>query len=118
MLVTVVTSPRVGWVLLAYRVPRTPSAPRIAIWRKLRSLGVTQIVDGLVGLPLDARTQELLEWIAQDVEAAGGSAVLWGAETMSLRDERQLVVTLAANRAEEYRALLDRIQQATSSEDP
>ena len=25
------------WVLLAYRLPREPSTPRIALWRKLRA---------------------------------------------------------------------------------
>jgi hypothetical protein len=67
-------------VLLTYRVPRVPSTPRIAIWRKLRSMGVAQIGDGLVALPDDARTREQLEWVAADVDAAGGSAILWRAE--------------------------------------
>ena len=31
------------WVVLIYRVPREPSSPRIAIWRRLRSLGVAQL---------------------------------------------------------------------------
>ena len=39
------------WVLLSYRLPREPSTPRIAVWRKLRRLGVAQISDGLVALP-------------------------------------------------------------------
>ena len=62
------------WVLLCYRVPREPSAPRIAIWRKLKRLGVAQLGDGLVGLPADARTREQLEWVAEEVTEAGGSA--------------------------------------------
>jgi hypothetical protein len=32
----------------AYRLPRTPSTPRITPWRKLRPLGVAQIADGVV----------------------------------------------------------------------
>ena len=46
---------RSDWVLLAYRLPREPSTPRITVWRKLRRLGVAQLVDGLVALPADAR---------------------------------------------------------------
>jgi len=49
------------WVLLVYRMPREPSTPRIAIWRKLKQLGVAQLADGLVALPRDERTQEHLE---------------------------------------------------------
>src|SRR5258708_17622793 len=67
----------VEWLLLAYRMPREPSTPGIAVWRKLTSLGVAKLGDGLVGLPADARSQERLEWIADEVAEAGGEATLW-----------------------------------------
>jgi hypothetical protein len=44
------------WVLLAYRLPREPSNPRVGVWRKLERLGVARLGDGLVALPADART--------------------------------------------------------------
>ena len=47
-------------MMLAYRLPRTPSTPRITLWRKLRRLGVVQIVDGVVALPASADTREQL----------------------------------------------------------
>jgi len=97
--------------MLAYRVPRVPSTPRIAVWRKLRSLGVAQVGDGLVALPEDARTREQLEWVAADVDAAGGSAILWRAEMLSTRDEQQLIEQLQQARAEEYRALIVQAEQ-------
>ena len=59
------------------------------------------LVDGLVALPGDARTREQLEWVAQDVEAAGGTAVLWRAETLALHDEQQVAASMAAGRAVE-----------------
>src|SRR5690349_15392135 len=90
------------WVLLCYRVPREPSAPRIAIWRKLKRLGVGQLGDGLVGLPADARTREQLEWVAQDVTEAGGTAGVWLARPATLAQERELAAAMAAARAAEY----------------
>ena len=99
-------------MLLAYRVPRVPSTPRIAIWRKLRSLGVANIGDGLVALPEDARTREQLEWVAADVDAAGGSAILWRAEMLSARDEQHLIAQLQEARAEEYRSLVAQVERA------
>ena len=54
-------------MLLAYRLPREPSTPRIATWRKLKQLGVAQLLDGLVALPLDSRNRERLEWLADEV---------------------------------------------------
>jgi hypothetical protein len=41
--------------MLVYRLPREPSTPRITLWRKLRRLGVAQVVDGVAALPLDSR---------------------------------------------------------------
>src|SRR5258708_18693094 len=66
------------WVLLAYRLPREPSTPRVTVWRKLARLGAVQVLDGLVGLPADARTKEQLEWLADEVIEAGGGAASWG----------------------------------------
>jgi hypothetical protein len=93
------------WVLLCYRVPREPSAPRIAIWRTLKRLGVAQLGDGLVALPADARTREQLEWVAQDVTEAGGSAGVWLARPATLAQERELATAMAAVRAAEYAAV-------------
>jgi hypothetical protein len=94
------------WVLLSYRMPREPSTPRIAVWRKLRRLGVAQISDGLVALPADARTREQLEWVAEDVADGGGSASIWLARPATRAQEDQLAEAMAAARAAEYRAVI------------
>jgi len=100
------------WVLLSYRIPREPSTPRIAIWRKVRRLGVAQIGDGLAALPADARTQEQLEWLAEEIAEAGGSSTLWRAELTSVAQERQVIQELAAARSEEYAAIAARARAA------
>ena len=38
---------RARWVLLAYQLPREPSRRRVAVWRKLRDLGVLYLQDGV-----------------------------------------------------------------------
>jgi hypothetical protein len=99
-------------VLLCYRVPREPSTPRIAIWRKLKRLGVAQVGDGVVALPADARTREQLEWVAEDVVQAGGSAMLWTARPATAADERRLAGQMAAARAAEYAHVRDQAEEA------
>src|SRR5713226_5236220 len=102
------------WVLLSYRVPREPSSPRIAIWRKLKRLGVAQISDGLVALPADARTREQLEWIAADVDEAGGSATVWLGRPSTTSAERELAAGMAEARAAEYRAVIAEAEEAAA----
>jgi hypothetical protein len=96
----------VQWVLLAYRLPREPSTPRIAIWRKLKRLGAAQLLDGLVALPLDSRTREQLEWLADEVSDAGGEATIWVGEIGSAAQERELAVRMREAVACEYRAVV------------
>jgi hypothetical protein len=90
------------WVLLTYHLPREPSTPRIAVWRKLKRLGVAHLADGLVALPRDARTQEQLEWVADEVIEAGGSAAIWFADPGTATTERSIAAGLAEARAAEY----------------
>jgi hypothetical protein len=100
---------RQQWVLLAYRMPREPSTPRIAVWRRLRQLGAAQVVDGMVALPATARTREALEWVAEQAVEAGGEASVWLAELTSSGQERELVARMAAEAAEAYRAVIDEV---------
>jgi hypothetical protein len=89
-------------MLLSYRIPREPSTPRIAVWRRLRRLGAAQIGDGLVALPGDARTQEQLEWLAEEITEAGGSSTLWRGELTSAAQQRALIRELTETRSAEY----------------
>jgi hypothetical protein len=98
---------RAAWVLLAYRLPREPSTPRIALWRKLRRLGAAQVLDGLAALPHDARNREQLEWLADEVVEAGGEASIWVGELASAAQERQLAGSMATAVAGEYRAVIE-----------
>jgi hypothetical protein len=94
------------WVLLAYRLPREPSTPRIAVWRKLRRLGALQLVDGLVGLPADAASVEAFDWLADEILEAGGEAWTWTARPGSKQQGDALRERLSGAVADEYRALI------------
>jgi hypothetical protein len=101
--------------MLAYRLPRTPSTPRIALWRKLRQLGVVQIVDGVVALPASADTREQLEWLAEDVVQAGGEATIWLAEPATAAEHRRLAGSMTRRIDEEYRKIAAEARAAAST---
>jgi hypothetical protein len=90
------------WVLLAYRLPREPSTPRIAVWRKLERIGAARLLDGLVALPRDGRTQEQLEWIAEEIIEAGGEASIWFATPSSRAHESAAAARMSERVAVEY----------------
>lgn len=102
------------WVWLIYRLPREPSAPRTALWRKLRRLGVAQITDGVAALPLDARNREQLEWLADEVIEADGHSMVWLAVPTSPTVERRMAQQLATDRAAEYRQVLEQAHDAAT----
>jgi hypothetical protein len=104
---------RIEWVLLAYRLPREPSAPRVAVWRKLRRLGAVQLLDGLVALPADARTREQLEWLADEVLEANGEAWVWLGRLSSAAQERMIAERMASLVIADYEAV---IAQASAAE--
>jgi DNA-binding transcriptional regulator PaaX len=104
------------WVMLSYRLPREPSGPRTTLWRRLKRLGIAQLADGLVALPADARTREQLEWLAEDVLAANGTAGVWLARPTTSAQERELAVSLAAARAAEYQELLSSCRAAADAD--
>lgn len=95
------------WVMLGYRMPREPSTPRIVVWRRLRRLGAAQPLDGLVLLPESPRTREALEWVAERVQDAAGTATLWTATHSSAADERALIEMMNAAITGEYAGLAD-----------
>lgn len=106
------------WVLLSYRLPREPSTPRITVWRKLKRLGVAQISDGLVALPADARSREHLDWIAEEIQDAGGTAGVWLAHPATRAQERNLAHEMTAARTREYWAVRLEAEQAQTLPEP
>ncbi|MCG5436444.1 Chromate resistance protein ChrB [Micromonospora foliorum] len=103
------------WVLLAYRLPREPSRPRIAVWRKLERLGVARLGDGLVALPTDARTREHLDWLADEISEYGGTATVWLASPSTAGQERHIAATMRAARAAEYQTVITEAGVAASA---
>ena len=74
------------------------------------------MLDGLAGLPLDARNRERLEWLADEVVDAGGEATLWIGELGSGAQERELAARIAEIVAADYQALIE--EAAAASAEP
>jgi hypothetical protein len=106
------------WVLLAYRLPREPSTPRITLWRNLRRLGAAQVGDGLVILPLTEETQEQVEWLATGIEEAGGDASVWLGQAATRTQEERWMERIGRASTEEFEALERHAVEAASGDEP
>lgn len=87
------------WVLLTYTLPREPSAPRVALWRKLKKLGAVLMHDAVWTLPATPTTREQVRWLAQEIREADGMAQVWVARGELPEQDAQLV-SLFVDRAE------------------
>jgi DNA-binding transcriptional regulator PaaX len=97
---------KVRWLILIYHLPREPSRHRVAVWRKLKTLGALYLQDGAAALPEDAVTREQLEWLQLRIKEAGGEATLWEALPNTVSESRTLVEAFRADREEAYRELI------------
>lgn len=95
------------WLILVYQLPREPSRHRVAVWRKLKSLGALYLQDGAAALPEDAVTREQLEWLQLRIREAGGEATLWEALPNTVAENRDLVEAFRDAREEGYGKVIE-----------
>ena len=95
------------WLILIYHLPREPSRHRVAVWRKLKTLGAIYLQDGAAVLPEDAVTREQFEWLQLRVREVGGEASLWKALPNTVAEDRSLVEEFRAPREAAYKRLIE-----------
>lgn len=95
------------WIILTFSLPREPSAPRVAIWRKLKQLGAICLHDGPWVLPGNKATLEHLRWLASEVRQKGGDATVWAAENLEDSQDEKLTDQFCENSDREYREILE-----------
>ena len=97
----------ISWVSLSYRLPREPSRPRLAVWRRLKRLGATLLHDAVWLLPSDAKTREAFEWLAEEIEEQGGTAFVWEATSLGAEQDQTIVAQFRAAADERYAAIAE-----------
>ena len=103
--VTLATMAQATWILLSSRLPREPSRLRLSIWRRLKRIGAVLLHDSVWILPADAKTREAFEWLAEEIEEQGGTALTWEAQSLSADQDRSTVQRFRAEAEERYAGL-------------
>ena len=107
---------QVSWALLVFTLPREPSAPRVAVWRKLKKLGAVLLHDAVWVLPAQPALLEHFRWLAAEIRESSGEALVWVAQ-QGLPDQDDTLVGQFQTQAEmEYRAILAALDAPKSGE--
>lgn len=99
---------RDDWLLLTYKVPPEPARRRMALWRKLKSLGAVYLLNGLCLLPRTADHLRQLKILEHEIAEMGGEAVLLEATPLDAAQRVRVVERFRADRDAEYRELIER----------
>ena len=103
------------WLLLSYTLPREPSAPRVALWRKLKKLGAILWHDALWVLPSTPALQEQVRWLATEIAEADGSAEVWHSHLDLAAQDSALIEQFIAQAEAGYQELLHQLDDPLTS---
>jgi hypothetical protein len=97
--------PKQDWVLLVHQLPPRPTNLRVRIWRQLQKLGAVAIKNSVYVLPANDKTHEDLQWLKQEIEAAGGEAAVFRAASVEGTTDREIIEAFRKARDEEFLAI-------------
>lgn len=97
-----------SWLMISYQIPSEPAAPRVSVWRKLKSMGAIYLNKGSCLLPDTHDHVRRLRMIANEISEAGGEAFLIAARGLEEADEARVVARFQADRDDAYEEFLDK----------
>ena len=97
-----------SWLLLTYKVPPEPASKRVALWRRLKSMGVVYLQNGVCLLPKTDDHARRLKMLANDIAEMSGEAVILETAALDHRQEDKVVARFKADRDDAYREFIDK----------
>lgn len=97
-----------SWFLITYKVPSEPSKGRVAVWRRLKSLGAVYLQNSVCLLPKTDDHLRQLKILDNEITEMNGEAVLLETVALDRTEQGKVIARFKADRDEEYRAFLER----------
>jgi hypothetical protein len=111
-----------GWLVLLAQLPSTPSSARVALWRRLRAIGATALVNGAWALPDTGPHAKFFEQLRGNILKQGGTAFALAVPALPPDVHEAIAGRFRADRGREYdefaercTALLDEIGKETKA---
>jgi hypothetical protein len=99
------------WLLFVHQLPAHPSNLRVRTWRRLQQIGALAVKQAVYALPDSPNAREDFEWLKTEIEAAGGEASVFVADTVDTWSNDALVEEFRRSREEAYAALAREAEQ-------
>jgi hypothetical protein len=96
------------WLLLTYKFPADPATKRVALWRRLKSIGAIYLQNGVCLLPKTDDHVRRLKMLENDIAEMGGEAVILETVALDQTQEEKVIARFKADRDEQYREFLGR----------
>jgi hypothetical protein len=96
-------------MLVALSSAGAPDSLRVAIWRRLRSLGALYVQQSVCVLPARPEVQREIRRLVDRVRAQGGSSRVLGIRFDDPEEEAHVIAELRAARDDEYGEVLERV---------
>src|SRR5512133_1681295 len=98
-----------AWFLVTASSAGAADSLRVAIWRKLRSLGALYLHQSVCVLPARPEVQREIRRLVDRVRANGGTARVLRIAFDDVNEEAQVIAELQAARDDEYGEVLERV---------
>src|ERR1700757_195615 len=96
------------WLLLIYKVPPEPASKRVALWRRLKSMGAVYLQNGVCLLPKTDDHARRLKIVENEVAEMGGEAIILEAVPMDRLQEEKVVARFKIDRDDAYREFIEK----------
>jgi hypothetical protein len=100
------------WVAFAYSLPSGGrSSPRVTVWRRLRRLGAISPTSGVHVLPARDECVEAIQWLAQELQRAGGETVVMRVTRFEGVSDQHLITLFHEARIPEFAELETQVSE-------
>jgi len=98
----------VSWLIFLYKVPPEPARARVALWRRLKSMGAVYLQSGVCLLPDTPDHARRLKLLERQVAEMSGEAVILKAAAQDRGQREKVLAHFQSDREEHYREFISR----------
>jgi len=96
------------WLLFLPQLPATPSSLRVAVWRRMRSIGSVALQHGVWVLPQHTDHERFLRGLLDDIRLQGGQGLLLTAQALAPTQQMDVMTLFQGERDREYAEFCER----------